>query len=271
MLDVMVYECAIHGALWQPSTGLPTAMTNVRINMLQRLLIASQAFAHTLLATPSSALNYLTFPVWSGWFYSTLLVVKTLIVRQSGSTSSTRLNSVPDTVGDLLPREHHGSTRQKICEMTSSLELTSLRDSIAEAEEVELVSLFQSFIQKTQNLVPEAEHDPNAANVKPFLMKVATLQEGLLVGIKKMMPPGRPNSIWIQQSEFEASSYQEPVPMAANRQKERSDPRPMDYEQALNFSLFDDPAAMGYQPGQQPPVDDWLWDMVMTDANMFTL
>jgi hypothetical protein len=271
MLDVMVYECAIHGALWSPPPNLPTAMTNVRINMLQRLLVASQAFARTLLATPSSSLNYLTFPFWSGWFYSTLLVVKTLIARQSGSTNSTRLNSVPDTVGDLLPREHHGSTKQKICEMTSSLELASLRDSIAEAEEVELVSLFQSFIQKTQAFVPVAEHDPNAANIKPFLMKVATLQEGLLAGIKKMMPSNRSNSIWIQQSGSDASSYQEPVPMAADRQKERSDPRPMDYEHGLNFPLFDDPVAMGYQPGQQPPVDDWLWDMVMTDANMFTL
>jgi hypothetical protein len=270
MLDVMVYECSIHGALWQSPTGLPTAITNVRISMLQRLLLSSQAFARTLLATPSSSLNYLTFPVWSGWFYSTLLVVKTLIVRQSGSTNSTRLNSVPDTVGDLLPREYHGSTKQKINKMASSLEMASLRDSLGEAEEVELVSLFQSFIQKTQTLVPVAEHDPKAANVKPFLMKVATLQEGLLVGIKKMMPSGQSNSIWIQQSGSDPSSFQEPVPIAADRQNERSDARFVDYEQPLNFSLFDDPVALGYQSGQ-PPVDDWLWDMVMTDANMFTL
>jgi hypothetical protein len=271
MLDVMVYECAIHGALWQSPTGLPTSITNVRISMLQRLLVSSQTFARTLLATPSSSLNCLTFPVWSGWFYSTLLVVKTLIVRQSGSTNSTRLNSVPDTVGDLLPREYHGSTKQKINKMTSSLEMATLRDSFAEAEEVELVSLFQSFIQKTQTLAPVAEHGPKAANVKPFLMKVATLQEGLLVGIKKMMPSGQSNSIWTQQSGPDASSYQEPVPMAADRQNERSDPRLMDYEQPFNFPLFDDQVALGYQPGQQPPVDDWLWDMVMTDANMFTL
>jgi hypothetical protein len=263
MLDVIVHECAIHGALWQSSTTLPTVMTNARINMLQRLLIASQAFARTLLATPSSSLNYLTFPVWSGWFYSTLLVVKTLIVRQTGSTSSTRLRSVPDTVGDLLPREHHESTKQKICNMTSSLELVSLRDSIAEAEEVELASLFQSFIQKMQALAPVTEHDQNVANVKPFLMKVATLQEGLLAGIKKMMPPIRAHPIWTQQSGPDASSSHEPIPVAADQ--------PMDYEQSFNFALFDNSEPMGYQPGQQLPVDDWLWDMVMTDANMFTL
>jgi hypothetical protein len=45
----------------------------------------------------------------------------------------------------------------------------------------------------------------------------------------------------------------------------------MDYEQSLNFALFDNSVTTGFQPGQQFPVDDWLWDMVMTDANMFTL
>jgi hypothetical protein len=262
----MIHECSIHAALWQSPTSPPTMMTNVRINMLQRSLVASQTFARTLLSTPTSSLDYLTFPVWSGWFYSTLLVVKTLIVRQTGSTGSTRLNNVPDTVGELLPHEYRGSTTQKICRMTSSLEAASVTDSVAEAEETELVSLFQSFIQKTQALAPVNEHQQDGATVKPFLRKVATLQEGLLAGIKKIMPPSRAHSLLDRQSGPDASRSHELV-----IQDEQFDPRPMDYEQSLNFALFDDSVTTGYQPGQQIPVDDWLWDMVMTDANMFTL
>jgi hypothetical protein len=265
MLDVMVHECSIHAALWQTPTNLPTMMTNVRINMLQRSLVASQTFARTLLATPSSSLNYLTFPVWSGWFYSTLLLVKTLIVRQTGSTGSTRLN-VPDTVGELLPHEYHGSTTQKICRMTSSLETASLTNSIAEAEEIELVSLFQSFIQKMHALAPVNEHEQDGAIVKPFPMKVAKLQEGLLAGIRKMVPSNRAYSSLDGQSGPDTSKSHELV-----IQDEEFNRRPMDYEQSLNFALFDNSVTTGFQPGQQFPVDDWLWDMVMTDANMFTL
>jgi hypothetical protein len=192
--------------------------------------------------------------------------VKTLVVRQTGNMGSTRLNNVPDTVGELLPHEYRGSTTKNICKMTSSLEVASLTDNIAEAEEVELVSLFQSFIQKMQALAPRNEHEQDGTTIKPFLLKVATLQEGLLAGIKKMMPPSRSHSSLDRQSGPDASSSHELVV-----QDEQFDPQPFDYEQPLNFALFDNSIITGYQPGQQLPVDDWLWDMVMTDTNMFTL
>jgi hypothetical protein len=269
MLDVLIHECSIHATLWH--TNLPTTMTNLRINLLQRLLVSSQAFARTLLATPSSSLNCLTFPIWSGWFYSTLLVVKALIMRQTGSTDSQRLNNVPDTIGDLLPHEYRGSTTQNISKMTSSLEHASLSDSIAESEEVELVSLFQSFIQKMRALDAVAGYEQDAASAKPFLMKVAKLQEGLLAGIKKMMPPSRSHSSLDRQSSSDTSRSYELVAMSTDHQDQQFDPRPMEHEQSLNFALYDNATTMGYQSGQQLPVDDWLWDMVMTDANMFTL
>jgi hypothetical protein len=276
MLDVMVYECSIHSTLWHSSpSDQSSKMTHARISMLQRSLLASQNFARSLLATPESSLNGLTFPIWSGWFYSNLLVLKIIVLQKIGDTGSARVNSVPHTVGDLLPQDHGGSTTRRISTMTSSLELATLRESITSLEEMELVSLLGSFIQKLEAVAPQYAAEDLPATRKPYLTKVATLQTALLEGIKKMTS-SNPDNVYIQQSEYGVSTtdFSSGVPPNYEHQHALNGQYPdlgsMNHQSSFEFANPDTMAQFGFQPGQQPLVDDWLWNMVLNDGNMFT-
>jgi hypothetical protein len=275
MLDVIIHECSVHGTLWKTPTTY-SMMTNVRIGMLQRTLLASQTFARTLLAAPASSLNGLTFPVWSGWFYSTLLVLKIVLLQQTGDIGSARLSSVPQTVGDLLPQEHGGSTTRKISTMTSSLEYATLSDRFTSPEGMELVSLFEAFIKKLEVAAPQYVDDNTPVATKPFLIKVAKLQVALLAGIKKMTYP-EPETAHAQQTEPNLSTSNSPATFLSGYQDQHtlqpqfSDLGSAEHSSSLNHAYFDSAAAFDYLPGQQLPLDGWLWDMVMNDANMFTM
>jgi hypothetical protein len=245
--------------------------------MLQRSLVASQTFARTLLGAPLPFLNCLTFPIWSGWFHSTLLVIKIIVLRQAGNTEFGRVKNVPHTVGELLPQERNGSTTGEVCRMTSSLGHASLRDGSTTAETQELISLLLSLIDNLQASVPQDENKNNTLTIRPFLAKVARLQKGLLDGIKKMTSPSLGNRSWIQQDNSGFHVSHESGMMSGDYQvqqffpNQQQEARPVDYNNSLNFGYFDSSANLGYPSGQQPPVDDWLWDMVINDGNMFTM
>jgi hypothetical protein len=271
----MAYECSIHNTLWQSSaSSRSSTMTNARLIMLQRSLSASETFACTLLAARTSSLNALTFPVWSGWFYSTILVMKIVVLQQTGDASFARMNSVPHTVGDLLPQEHAGSTTRKITEMTSSLEHSSLRDSISSLEEMTLVSLLEAFIQKLEAGASQYANADRIDPIKPYLRKVATLQGALLVGIKKMTCV-KPDDINLQQPEPSFSTLEGSVSLSSGSQDQQSllgqYPDQGYHQPSFDFTYLDHATAFVYQSGQQLPMDDFLWNMVMNDGNLFTM
>ncbi|KAH5278832.1 hypothetical protein HBI23_049720 [Parastagonospora nodorum] len=277
MLNVMVYECSIHSTLWRNSpSDRSSTMTHARIIMLQRSLLASQNFARSLLATPTSSLNGLNCTTWGGWFYSTVLVLKIIVLQRFGETDSARVNSVPHTVGDLLPQDHGGSTTRRISSMTSSLELSTLKENITSLEEWELVTLLESFIQKVEAAATQYVEEDRPVTQKPYFMKVATLQTALLDEIKKMAC-FRPDDVHIQQPEYDipTSGYSGGVSQGYEHQQTLSgqfqDPGSMDPDAAFGFGNPNNMAAFGFQQGQQPPVDDWLWNMVLNDVNMFTM
>jgi hypothetical protein len=277
MLNVMVYECSIHSTLWRKSpSDRSSTMTHERIIMLQRSLLASQNFACSLLAIPTSSLNGLNCPTWAGWFYSTVLVLKIIVLQRFGETDSARVNSVPHTVGDLLPQDHGGSTTRRISSMTSSLELSTLKENITSLEERELVALLESFIQKVEAAATQYVEEYRPVTQKPYFMKVATLQMALLDEIKKMAC-FRPDDVHIQQPEYDipTSGYSGGVSQGYEHQQTLSgqfqDPGSMNPDVAFGFGNPNNMAAFGFQHGQQPPVDDWLWNMVLNDVNMFTM
>jgi hypothetical protein len=165
MLDVLVHECSVHSALWRLSpTDTSAPMTHVRYSMLQRCMGASETFARTLLGTSSSELNYFTFSTWSGWFSSTLIVMKISVLRQAGVTGSIRVSNVPDTVGALLPQDREGSTSRRVSRMTAALEHSTLDRTTS--EEAELVVLFAAFIQKLTAAAPSVERLRNGPVIK---------------------------------------------------------------------------------------------------------
>jgi hypothetical protein len=257
------------------------------MSMLQRSLKASQKLARTLLGVSSTSLNHIAFPIWSGWFYSTLLVMKIVVLRQTGCTVAPRINSLPHTVGDLFPQSAEGSTTQRICSMASSLVNANLSRGHRTGEESDLVSLFQSLVDKLKAAIPRLEDADSAMVAIPFLAKAAKLQEGLLVGLKKITEQQHITSTGpalsqdscscenssdasnLYESKMTPSSYQ--GEQLLQDQYQNSHLKSMQYDEPLNFAYFDNPAAFGDHTGQQPLVDDWLWNMVMSDNNMFTL
>ncbi|KAF2030238.1 hypothetical protein EK21DRAFT_66021 [Setomelanomma holmii] len=278
IIDVMIHECSFHENLWHKTIPNPSAtMSQARKVMLQRSLVASQTFARSLLGTPLSSYHHLAFPAWSGWFYSTMLVVKMIILRQTGTTANLRVSSVPHAVGDFLPREFE------------TLSQTDLGDGTSTAEEVELVSIFESFIAKLNTVLSSNESNDKAdcaSTRKPFLHKVATLQTGLLAGVKKLTEKKRNEStstgtnddVLAQHSEPMSSIMQDSAPGPDPYQHGRSN-QSTEYTTPLYHMQSADSLGFGYLDGYpsigdsmpQLPVDDWLWTMAMNDGNLFTL
>jgi hypothetical protein len=160
--------------------------------------------------------------------------------------------------------------------MTSSLEYATLSDRITSIEETELVSLFESFIKKLKVAAPEYVLDNTPAAIRPYLMKVVTLQEALLAGIKKMTCT-EPEPTHAQQTgpSLSTSNSSATLPSGYQSQHTLQPQYPgigsTDHSSSLNLAYFDSAAAFDYQPEQQFSLDPWLWDMVMNDANMFTM
>lgn len=278
MLDVIVHECSVHSNLWRLyPTDTSAPMTHIRYSMLQRCMGASQTFARTLLGTASPELNYFTFSTWSGWFSSTLIVMKISVLRQAGVTGSIRVSNVPDTVGELLPQEPEGSTTQRVSRMTASLEHSTLAEDKTTSEEAELVSLFTAFIQKLTAAAPSVDSPRNDPPIKPYLLKVATLQEVLLKGIRKLTSPDPARCSCTPSCTSGCSISHRSTNMPPNTNfehfphHEQSLQAPPDYGQLLDYGFTDDAATSGSPHGQVPLLDDWLWDMVINDGNLFTL
>lgn len=274
----MVHECSVHSTLWRLSPSDKSApMTHVRYSMLQRCLGASQTFARTLLGTALQTMNYFTFPTWSGWFSSTLLVMKIGALRQGGVTGSMRVSSVPDTVGDLLPQERNGSTLQRVSRMTAALEHSTLAGDRTTSEETELISLFTSFIQKLTAAAPSVDSTRNDPANKPYLLKVATLQEVLLKGIRKLNSPDPAHCSCTPACKSDCSGANQSTYLSQNASSaqyahgEQSQSAPADYSQLLDYGFADNAGDAGLPNGQVPLLDDWLWDMVINDGNLFQL
>ncbi|KAH7411995.1 hypothetical protein DE146DRAFT_751139 [Phaeosphaeria sp. MPI-PUGE-AT-0046c] len=278
MLDVMVHECSVHSTLWRLSPSDTSApMSHVRYSMLQRCLRASQTFARTLLGTSSQAMNYLTFPTWSGWFFSTLIVMKVGVLRQVGVTGSKIVSNVPGTVGELLPQEPDGSTTQRVCRMTASLAHSTLEGDKTTSEEVELILLFTSLIQKLTDAAPAVESASNDPAIKHYLLKVARLQELLLQGIRKLNSPDPAQCPCTPSCNSECSAAHQFKPLAQSTaleqspHGEQSQSGPIEYGQLPNYGFVDNAVNPGLPSDQVPLLDDWLWDIVINDGNMFTL
>jgi hypothetical protein len=158
--------------------------------------------------------------------------------------------------------------------LTSSLEFASLKENITSLEELELVALLESFIEKVEAAATQYVEEDRAATQKPYLMKVATLQTALLDEIKKMTTSSRPDDVHIQQPDYSipSSDYSGGVSQGYQHQQTLSgqfqNPGSMDQDAAFGFGKPGNMAAFGVQPGQQPLVDDWVWNMVMNDGNM---
>lgn len=281
-LEVWVHECALHSTLWKdPHTPHSTAISPARALMLQRSLSASQKFVRDFIAAPSTALYQVPLPIWTGWFYSTLVIVKLIFLHDSGGTGALGMNSVPCEMSDLLPPRTGAEGTEGVYEMTSTLSATSLRDPSMAAREADAVMLFQAFAEKVMAAGPEAQNTATAsapAKDKSLFTKVGMLQHGLLAGLRKRLEKPRPVvGASTALPEFDAqvggAAAAAAAAAAVPQQQQFSGPGIQTGQYEIPpYSDYIEPAALlGFPQGQELPVDDWVWDLVMDDVNMFNM
>jgi hypothetical protein len=151
----------------------------------------------------------------------------------------------------------------------------------ATVEESELVALCHSLTQKLEAASLGTYEAGSALIITPFLTKVAKLQESLLSGIKKIMEHQNPISTASGLSQYSGAdvnnsdistsydSFQNQ--QLSPHQSQNSRLKATQYDESLDFPCSRNSEMFDYQFEQPPAVEDWLWDMVMNDGNMFTL
>lgn len=201
------------------------------------------------------------------------------------STEIPRVLNVPHAIGDLLPQDIGTRPALEICSMTESLAHANLRNGATTADECELAVIFQSFVTKLRTAAPSPYGTNCASAVKPFLSKVATLQSGLLSGLEAMIAKQKaatasPNTLLFFDQRLGScirSNYDSALSGDYQHQQHsqiHQQPREDSMQDAIlsNLTYLDNPASSAYEPVHQPPIDDWIWDLVMNDdCNMFTV
>jgi hypothetical protein len=281
-INVLIHECSFHNSLWPSST---TRAILVQARMLGRSLIAAQTFARTLQEVPPATLYRLAFPIWSSWFYSTVLVVKHILLRSSGESASSPLQSLPNAVGDFLPRHADELASVETFDISTSRTQADVPNTITSVEEAEFIAISESFLEKMEAAVADSVAVDRASLGKPFLAKVATLQGALLSSICKKtarqdhapttpIPPfSNPHQEGPGFTAYDTTSNTSVYNDYRQYQGYQSQPLSSSVQNAEppDFTYLDNAAPSGYDPTQQGSLDDLVWDMVMDESsNMFT-
>lgn len=244
--------------------------------MLQRTLSAAQAYLRTLISAPSSSLHHFAFPAWGGWFYSTIVIVKLIFLHDNVGSGALGMDSIPCEIGGMLPQQDEERPALDAYKMTASLSAATTRDSTLATREAEVIPLFQSFIEK---MMAEAPNDGNGFQQPgtTLMIMVATLQKGLLAGLKKRIekqslksPPASAADTFPGVDAYPDGAATVAT-IAAEPQDQPAQVPSMDYGGLLEFNFLDNAAMSAYPQTQQSPGEDWMWDLVMDDVNMFTM
>ncbi|KAF1848917.1 uncharacterized protein K460DRAFT_364856 [Cucurbitaria berberidis CBS 394.84] len=267
VLGVWIHECSLHSTLWNPLHSVkPTTITPTRVRMLQRTFTASQTFLQNLLNAPSNMLHHYTFPIWGGWFYSTLVFVKLIFLHDSGGSGALGMDNLIREVGDILPRTEGESVSQDVC-MINALPGTASCDSMLAAREAEVIKLFQEFVNKAILAAARYTCDSGPEG-KSLLRLMATLQQGLLAGIKKKIEKQKPRVPPYAVSGLDAFAAATATPLNEQQPDQQTQVQTVHGGDPVNFNHYDDATLLD---GPQVQIDDWMWDLVMEDVNMFTM
>jgi hypothetical protein len=247
--------------------------------MLQRTLDAAKVYFRHLNSVSSPTINHVTFQIYTGWFYTSIVLVKLIFLHNNdinGGAVATD-NDVPPEVSDLIARHGDDYASQGVHNMTSSLSATSLHDSITAAG-AEIIQLFQSFIEMARAAAPEAGGEPETGNMadKSVLWKISMWQQGVSAGLKKRMESYTPSIL--PPHRMSAPSHQPQRPRCTSsafpaeaRPYPQQPTQAMDYGGPVNYGYFDNGIMSAYPQVQQAPIDPWMWDLVMEDVNMFNM
>ncbi|KAJ4372994.1 hypothetical protein N0V83_003285 [Neocucurbitaria cava] len=278
VLRVWIHECSLHSTLWN---SLPTAtsatITPSRVRMLQRAFASAQAYLQTLINAPSTSLHYYAVPTWAAWFYSTLVIVKIIFLHEnSGSCATLGLPTLQSDVDDILPENNAGrSALQDVYQMTASLSVNATNNSSKGEREAWVIPLFQDFINKAILTAARYSCDDEPAS-KSLLRTMATLQQGLLAGLKKRIEKQNPrvqaDSVASCTTASESDTNGPSNALSGERQVyEQAQAQTVHGGEPSGSSEFDIDSLPAWQEGQHPSMDDWMWDLIMDDVNMFTL
>ncbi|CAO2650118.1 Nn.00g014100.m01.CDS01 [Neocucurbitaria sp. VM-36] len=272
VLRVWIHECSLHSTLWTSApTTKPTIITPTRVRMLQRTFNSSQAYLQTLINTPPSSLHHYAFPIWGAWFYSTLVIVKVTFLHDNGGSNGVlSLPTAPTEVGSILPEKNEGENLLRDAyQMTDSLPVTAADNSTTGEREAEVVPLFQDFINKAILTAARYTCD-DGPTTKSLLRMMATLQQGLLAGLKKRIKKQNPN-VQADGATHVSDLDAGVASTAMSAEHEQTQAQTMHGYGLFGFVANDDISLPAWHQGHQPSMDEWMWDLAMEDINMFTL
>lgn len=154
--------------------------------------------------------------------------------------------------------------------MTSTLSATSLHDPTTALREADAVKIFQSFADKVLAAAPETHSGRGSTGKdKSLFTKVAMLQRGLLAGLRKRLE--RPAPAPHGAPEFKTGPAPYAAPVVAPQQFRETPAQPLQHGESLGFEYYEHAPDSWLWQGQQLPTDDWVWDLIMDDVNMFNM
>jgi hypothetical protein len=263
--------------------------TNARANvaqarMLERSIMAAKTFARTLLEVPPATLYRLGFPVWSSWFYSTVLVTRHML-QNSGNLATSQIKSLPHAVGDLLPRHANELLSVETSDISALPTHTVDSHTVTTNEEAELIAISKAFLEKIKAPAADDIAVKFASSGKSFLAKVATLQGALLSSVHKstarqetlLTSPNSPmSSAQNEGAGFAIYDATSGTRVHNNFQQHREhQSQPISGStpnvELSSYTSLDNATPVWYDAMQQDPLEGWIWDLVMDDSsNIFT-
>jgi hypothetical protein len=132
--------------------------------MLQRSLDSSKTYLRNLISVRTPTIHHTTFQTYTGWFYSTIVVVKLIFLHNndiSGGAVAAE-NAVPPEVIDLIARSGDDYASQSVHNVTASLSKTSIHN-LTTATGAGITQLFQSFIDMARAAAPDVGDDNEEA------------------------------------------------------------------------------------------------------------
>jgi hypothetical protein len=285
LANVWIHECSLHSILWNSNPNLTSKSPSVslaRTRMLQRSLDVSKTYLRNLISVPSPTIHHVTFQVYTGWFYSTIVLVKLMFLHPNDISDgpTTANDDMPPEVSDLLARQSDDYASQGVNNMTASMSATTLHDTVT-ATGKDIMQLFQSFIEMARAAAPEAGHNTETGSLadNSVLWRVSMWQQGVLAGLKKRMESYVPVSVPSTMSlhSMATTSQQSECPRYTSHAF-LVDPRTytqptqsMEYGEPVNYGYYDNGVMPAYPQVQQASIDPWMWDLVMEDVNMFNM
>ncbi|KAF1970011.1 hypothetical protein BU23DRAFT_219867 [Bimuria novae-zelandiae CBS 107.79] len=273
--EIWIYECAVHGPLWDTSGGPSTGrMSAPRLQILSRCLNAVRSYLKTVIAIPDASIHNLSFPSWSAWCYACIIACKLVFLEEEHEQQTGVTETYAEVFRVVMDKSLYREPGP--CLLPTEV-VSSTWDPIAVAKETEMLSLFHQMYNKMKFTLPEELGVDKADNcdINP-LSRVAQFQRNILCSltnrmnehIGKLVGPTRSNGSAQESTAIVArENWVAPQTDYAHERQERTR-IPLLQNMQFNSMNFESIAPPEGAMPLDGPLSDWLWNSAVDDFTM---